>query len=141
MRMLLLVLCTGMSFVGIACTTYQKSQKLINTKWVYDFGGCSDYYKFIDDIKYSFYSCESGDTLFGNYFLEGDTVVIEQLYGAYDKSFPEGSRHKTPQLRVKLVLTGDEQLEPIERMELKGDKWSKSDFQFDQDYYFIKEEN
>lgn len=134
MKILLLL-----SFVGIACSSYQESQRLSNTKWVYYFGDCSDYYEFIDDAKYNFYSCESGDTFYGNYFLKGDTVIIEQLYGAYDKNFSEDSRHRTPQLKYKLLLTYNKQLEPIERWEFQRGKWSKSDFQFDKDYYFTKE--
>lgn len=41
-----------------------QNDKLNNTKWVYTYGDCQDYFIFKVRGQYEFYSCETGDTTF-----------------------------------------------------------------------------
>jgi len=122
--------------------TSARSQQLSNTKWTYNSGfkDYKDYYEFIDGKRYKFYSCETGNIFVGNYHIMGDTVIIEQLSGEYDKGFPDNSIHRSPRVKLKLIII-DDQMRPVVRSEFKGGKWLKSDFKFDSNYVFNKEEH
>jgi hypothetical protein len=128
----LLMICLNTS-----CMSQEK--EMTNTKWVFDFEGCQDYIKTKENSQYEFYSCESGDTVFGEYSFENDTLVLTQLKGEYDDSFDESSRHRTPSVKFKLVLDPDK-LRFIERRELNPlGEWYKSSFDFPPDYEFRRE--
>lgn len=117
---------------------YQEKE-MTNTKWVFDFEGCQDYIKTKENRQYEFYSCESGDTFFGEYSFENDTLVLTQLKGEYDDSFDKSSRHRTPSVKFKLVIDQDK-LRFIERWELNPlGEWYKSSFNFPPDYEFKRE--
>ena len=128
----LLIICLNSS-----CMSQVK--EISNTKWVFDFEGCQEYIETKGNNDYEFYSCESGDTVFGKYRFENDTLVLEQLKGTFDDSFQESSRHRTPSVKLKLILEQKE-FRFIERWELNSfGEWEKSKFDFPPDYKFKRE--
>ena len=117
-----------------------QNNELINTMWVYDYGdGCQDYIEFKNKNKYEFNSCETGETLFGTYSLNGDSLILHQVRGAYDQEFTEGLRHLTPEVKFKLSIENDS-ISFKERWEVdpKGN-WVKSDFNFPNGYRFSRQ--
>lgn len=117
----------------------QQGDELIGTKWVFSFDCCQEYWRFKEQRLYEFYSCETGDTIFGTYELEGSQLIIHQLEGSYDQEFPEESKHRTPNVKFELEVD-EKKMMFKERWEkdAKGN-WIKSDFSFSGDYVFKKQ--
>lgn len=117
-----------------------QDSRLINTKWVYDYNdGCQDYFKFKDKKQYEFYSCETGETLFGTYSLNVDLLMLYQTKGSYDQEFSVGSRHLTPD--VKFILSVENNsiiLKERWELDVQGN-WVKSDFNFPDGYKFNRQ--
>ncbi len=116
-----------------------QNKDLTNSKWVFNFGKCQDYIKFKKQNQYEFFSCETGDTVFGFYKLNGNSLILKQVKGVYDKEFPIKSQHRTPQIKFRLIINNDS-MWFIERWELNmNNKWIKSDFTFSKNYLFKKD--
>jgi len=58
MRNLLMLLI--LSFLVGSCSSQNK--EIVNSKWVYDYGHCKDYFQFKKDSSYISFSCETEDT-------------------------------------------------------------------------------
>lgn len=120
-----------------SCRT--QDNNLANTKWVYDCGdSCIDYISFKNENLYEYYSCETGETLFGGFFLSGDSIILQQLEGSYDHEFTKESRHSTPKIRYKMIVKDDFILF-IDRWEFNNEGiWINSDFDFPDSYKLKK---
>lgn len=129
--------CILFLFLNTSCMV--QKDELIDTKWVYDFDDCQDYWKFKEQNKYEFYSCETGDTTYGTYVLENNTLRVHQVKGSHDQEFSEKSRHRTPNIKFELEIN-DNGMVFKERWETDPQgNWTKSDFTFPEDYVFKKQ--
>ena len=129
-----------MFFLNLTLSCSSQSEIFVNTKWIYDFGDCQDFLEFKENGQYSFFSCEADETVYGNYTVENEVIILEQKDGEYNKEFAEDSRHRTQHLKFKLRLK-NEQIIYVERWELDANnKWIKSDFKFDDSYSYKKVE-
>ena len=129
-----------MILISLVSSCVAQDSKLIDTKWVYDYGdGCQDYFKFKDQKQYEFYSCETGDTLFGSYSLNGDLLLLHQTKGSYDQEFLEGSRHMTSNVKFKMSIENSSMIfKERWEVDVQGN-WLRSDFDFPESYKFIKQ--
>jgi len=101
----------------------------VNTKWIYDYGDCQDYFEFKEGGNYISYSCEIGETTFGNYLLLGDTIVINQKYVSFNKD----SGRSLEQIKDKMIIK-NHQLGYV-------GNWDKIKNDWKDNYYLQKESN
>lgn len=106
--------------------------------WFYNHGECKDCFEFKEQNQYKFYSCETGDTVFGFYSLEKKILKLYQIKGFYDQEFPQESRHKTLNLKFEMDFCEDSIIFKT-RWEIDTyGNWVKSDFEFPENYIFKK---
>lgn len=125
--------------LSFSCAS-QSQDDFVDTKWVYDFGGCQNVITIKNNNNYSYYSCETRDTVSGDYLLKRDTLIFYQNKSSSDKEFKNNSKHHSSPLKFKLLLN-DDSLRFIERWELSAnDNWYKSNFNFSSDFVFKKKD-
>jgi hypothetical protein len=138
-NLMLILLCLGLF---ISCNSQNKQEKksiiLVGTKWECKITeGCTNFYEFKSDSSFIFYSCEMEDEYFGNYYLRGDTLILDQKGSIYDKDLPENSIHRTERKLYEVVIK-DGKLKHLFLSDWVNGKWVKSDFKFDDSYLFKK---
>lgn len=114
-------------FLIISC--FSQGKQFANTKWIYDYGHCQDYFEFKIDSGYVFYSCETGDTILGKYSIYGSIIQINQEYSSFDNEFAKDSRHRVGKAQIKLILINNNQLGYIEN-------WDENKARWKENYYF-----
>lgn len=131
-----LILFIILSNLVVSCSS--QSKDFINTKWIYNFEDCQDYFEFKEDGQYVFFSCEADEIVYGDYTVENNFLILEQRKGEFDDEFSSDSRHRTQHLKFKLRIE-DGLMRYVERWELNTEnKWVKSDFEFDDAYSYKK---
>jgi hypothetical protein len=105
-----------------------QNEEIKNSKWIYDYGHCQDYFEFKERGNYISFSCETGDTTFGHYSILENFILINQDYGSFDKEFEKNSRHRLGQAEYKLVLRKNNQLGYIENWNKKTNEWKEKYF-------------
>ena len=121
-----------------SCSLGLKISNIANTKWVYNLGNCKDCIRFIDSENFLFSGCETGDTIFGTYLVLKDTIVLTQLSSYYEKTSLKESTYDN-KVRFKLTLKKRNKLIIIERQEYKVNKWIKTNFRPETEYFFTRE--
>jgi hypothetical protein len=121
-----------LAFLVVSCSSQNK--EIVNSKWIYNYGHCQDYFAFKEGNRYVSFSCETGDTIFGHYSILKDVILINQSYGSFDKEFDENSRHSLGQAEYKLVLKKNNQLGYLENWDEINNDWKENYF-----YQKIKE--
>lgn len=140
MRLAILLLIV---FCNLSCSSYSQKnvteESLQNTKWKNIIADdCINIYEFKSDSSYTFFSCEMQDDFFGTYYLENDTLIIIQEGSKYDETLPKESIHRAERKKYKVLVKRD-RLTHISMSDWINNKWVKSDFKFDEGYYFTKE--
>jgi len=125
-------------FLSVFLTRCQEVERIgLNfNKWSTSVGGCEDVIFFESDGSYVFYQCEMGDSTFGTYELNNDTLILFHTYSSYDREFASDSRHKSKRnvYEFRLEL---ERLKPLRKGEYYEDsRIEYSSHIFDKNYYF-----
>ena len=108
----------------------ERHTKLNDTLWECQIdSNCVNYYKFITDNTFEFYSCEMEFISAGEYYFEDDFLMIHQNVIFDNVDDLEVNR------LFKLMIT-DNYLEHLSVSELKDGKWIESDFKFDSKYKY-----
>lgn len=118
--------------ISANCT---KSDSIAHTKWSYYFSPndtVGSYFVFKDSSKYSFYNGELGETTYGTYMLNMDTLFLHQEYGEYDTTFRIGSRHRAGESDFRLILNHKNELGFFELWNDEIGIWKEN-------YFFTKE--
>lgn len=111
---------------------------LANTKWECKIAeGCVNVYEFKIDSSFLFYSCEMEDSLFGEYYFKGDTLILDEKGSIYDEKYPEGSIHRIGR-KMYWVNISEDKLRHLKMSEWINGKFEKSDFKFNDDYLYSK---
>lgn len=111
-----------------------KQKQLKNTVWECQIdSNCINYYKFITDKTYEFYSCEMENISYGEYYFEDDFLMVHQ------KEIINNEDDLIENRLYKLKVT-DKYLEHLSVSDLENGKWVKSDFVFDSSYKYFKKD-
>lgn len=115
-----------------------KIPSLTNTKWECIIAeGCINMYEFKSDSSFMFYSCEMEDSLFGNFYFKGDTLILDEKGSIYDNEYPENSIHRTGRKMYWVSINGNK-FKHLKMSEWVNGKFEKSNFKFNDKYYYIK---
>lgn len=117
------------------------AESLINTKWECKIAeGCVSSYSFFDSGKSIFYSCESEDKYYGNYYVENDTIYIHNYVTDRDSLLTDmESSHRSQEAKYKLSIQNG-MLRHLERWFYSeaSKQWKKDNFVFDDSFVFSK---
>jgi hypothetical protein len=116
------------------------THSLANTKWECKIAeGRINVYEFKPDSSFLFYSCEMEDSLFGNYYFKGDTLILDEKGSIYDNELPKDSNQRAERKMYWLSINGNK-LRHLKMSNWINGRFEKSDFEFDSIYYYIKTE-
>ena len=113
--------------------------KISNSIWTYKYSEESaDRYTFKSDSTYSFYSAELGETFYGKYEIENDTIYAYQLKSEFDNELSEKSRHNSKKELYLLALKEDRMIHLSKKLR-KEENWNDSNYKFPPDYIFERQ--
>ena len=125
----------------LSCSAQSKERvRLEGTKWECKIAeGCINTYEFKTDSTFTFLSCEMQDEYFGDYYFEDGFLMLDQKGSIYDKDFPDSSRHRAERKLYKVEIK-DDKLVHLFMKDWNNGKWIRSDFEFDDAYFYKKVE-